>query len=280
MRPADRPAGLPSRPPSPTCIPASGQARPARGAVLLGFLVLLAASGWTVARWSQAAADERQREAEAELLWVGQQYRQAIEAYYNATPGGVKKLPLKVEDLLEDKRFPTSRRHLRQAYGDPLRPGQPLKLILRAEQLVGVRSEATGLPFRRTGFPTGLEKFSEAASYTEWEFIANVRGLANLPGAQGSASTGGAGGAGGSAGSAGSTGPFGSGAGGDASSPVGPTPSGSFGSGPRGGSQLGPRGNPSRGNGNAATPWNGVGNPLGDLNAAGNPLSPARPSAP
>ncbi|RZS58021.1 type II secretion system protein [Sphaerotilus mobilis] len=187
--------------------------RPSRGAVLLGFLVLLAASGWTAARWGQAAADERQREAEAELLWVGQQYRQAIESYYNATPGGVKKLPVRVEELLEDKRFPTSRRHLRQAYGDPLRPGAALKLIVRADQLVGVRSEAKGLPFRRTGFPVGLEKFAEATDYAEWEFVANVRGVSNLPGAPGTAASG----------------P------GAASAPVGLSPSSGFGSGLNGG---------------------------------------------
>lgn len=218
-------------------------ARPVRGAVLLGFLVLLAASGWTVARWGQAAADERQRVAEAELLWVGQQYRLAIESYYNATPGGVKKLPVKVEDLLEDKRFPTSRRHLRQPYGDPLRPGEPLKLIIRAEQLVGVRSEANGLPFRRSGFPNGLEKFSEANSYTEWEFVANVRGVNNLPGAPGAAASGAAG----------------------ASAPVGLTPSTGFGS----GFNSGPGGN----GGNNGVLGNGPGNRNG---GTGGPLNPLR----
>ncbi|MDP4300550.1 type II secretion system protein [Leptothrix discophora] len=179
---------MPRRPPPGTAAPHSR-----RGAVLLGFLVLLAASGWTVANWGQAAADERQRDAEAELLWVGQQYRAAIESYYNATPGGVKKLPVKVEELLEDKRFPTSRRHLRQAYGDPLKPGEPIKLILRAEQIVGVRSAATGLPFRRTGFPAGLEKFAEAESYADWQFVVNIRGINNLPGAPADAASGAAG---------------------------------------------------------------------------------------
>ncbi len=175
--PAERTAGAGSAGCARAALPAVQ-----RGAVLLGFLVLLAASGWTVARWSQSAADERQREAEAELLWVGQQYRQAIESYYNATPGGVKRLPTKVEELLEDKRFPTPRRHLRQAYGDPILPGESIRLIVRAEQIVGVRSNAKGLPFRRTGFPNGLDKFADATSYAEWEFIANVRGIASLPG--------------------------------------------------------------------------------------------------
>ncbi len=223
--------------------PAHRPARPPRGAVLLGFLVLLAASGWTVARWGQAAADERQREAEAELLWVGQQYRQAIESYYNATPGGVKKLPVRVEDLLEDKRFPTSRRHLRQAYGDPLRPGEPLQLIIRAEQLVGVRSPAQGLPFRRTGFPNGLEKFSEAGSYAEWEFVANVRGLGNLPGAPGTPASGAT----------------------AASAPVGLSPSTGFGSGFNSGNNGG------LGN----SPGSNIGNRNG-----GSPLNPLRSTMP
>lgn len=175
--------------------------RPTRGAVLLGFLVLLAASGWTVAQWAQSAADEHQRQAEAELLWVGQQYRVAILSYYNAAPGGVKRLPTKVEELLEDKRFPTSRRHLRQAYTDPLRPGEPLKLVMRAQQLIGVQSTASGEPFRKAGFDPGLEKFSEAGTYADWQFIAEIRGLGNLPGAAADAAS--------AAGAGGSTNPLG-----------------------------------------------------------------------
>ncbi len=161
-----------------------------RGAVLLGFLILLAATGWTLSQWSQRAVDERQRDNEAELLWVGGQYRQAIESYFNGTPMGVKQLPTKLEDLIEDKRFPKPRRHLRKAYTDPMTPGKPLELLMQGRQIIGVRSTSSGEPFRRSGFDAGEEKFAEAVTYGDWRFVANMRsaspaGAASAPAAAG-----------------------------------------------------------------------------------------------
>jgi DNA-binding CsgD family transcriptional regulator len=146
-----------------------------QGAVLLGFLILLAATGWTLSQWSQRAVDESQREYETELLWVGGQYRQAIESYFNGTPMGVKQLPGKLEDLIEDKRFPKPRRHLRKIYTDPMRPGKPLEVLMQGQKIIGVHSLATGEPFRRMGFDPGQENFSEAKTYRDWRFVANIR---------------------------------------------------------------------------------------------------------
>jgi hypothetical protein len=154
--------------------------------VLLGFMVLLAAAGWTVAEYAQSAALERQREAEAELLWVGRQYRQAIESYYNATPAGVKQLPMKLEDLTEDKRFPTPRRHLRKVYTDPLKPGSALKVVKRGAFIAGVYSESNAEPFRKAGFEAGEESFSDAITLSDWRFVANARGLPASAGASAS----------------------------------------------------------------------------------------------
>ena len=165
----------------------SSRAPRSRGAVLLGFLILLAATGWTLSQWSQRAVDERQRENEAELLWVGGQYRAAIESYFNGTPMGVKQLPSKLEDLIEDKRFPKPRRHLRKIYTDPMRPGQPMELLLQGQKIIGVRSIATGEPFRRTGFDAGQEKFADAITYADWRFVANMRGTTPAPAAGASA---------------------------------------------------------------------------------------------
>jgi type II secretory pathway pseudopilin PulG len=45
---------------------------------------------------------QRRRQMEEELLFVGEQYRQAIQSYYLVG----RALPASIDDLLEDKRFP------------------------------------------------------------------------------------------------------------------------------------------------------------------------------
>lgn len=149
---------------------------PRRGAVMLGFLVLLAASGWTLVEWSQSATDARQRADEAQLLWAGQQYRQAIESYYNGTPRGVRQLPTTMDELIEDRRFPKPVRHLRRLYLDPMTPGGAWVVVRRGTQIVGVSSSSTRKPFRKVDFEPGLETFAQAETYADWAFIANLRG--------------------------------------------------------------------------------------------------------
>lgn len=156
---------------------------PRRGAVLLGFLVLLAGSGWTLAEWSQSAAHARQRQDEAELLWVGQQYKQALESYYNGTPRGVKVLPATLEELLEDRRFPQPVRHLRRLYRDPMSADGQWVVIRRGPQVIGVRSASERRPFRRSDFEPGLEHFDQAVTYAEWTFTAALGGLPSPPAA-------------------------------------------------------------------------------------------------
>jgi type II secretory pathway pseudopilin PulG len=139
--------------------------------VLLGLLVLLALIGATIAQFGPAWADERRRQAEEELLFVGQQYRQALESYYNASPGRVKHLPTQLDELLRDRRFPQPVRHLRKAWADPLSPQTPWGLVRQGQQIVGVYSQAGGEPFRRSGFDPGLASFTGARSYGQWQFI-------------------------------------------------------------------------------------------------------------
>jgi len=61
-----------------------------------------------------------QREKERELLFAGNQFRQAIGLYYEQTPGTVKHYPHKLKDLIRDDRYLNVRRYLRQIYQDPM----------------------------------------------------------------------------------------------------------------------------------------------------------------
>jgi type II secretory pathway pseudopilin PulG len=59
------------------------------------------------------------RQKRVQFEWVGAQYRQAIGSYYELSRSGAKEFPVKLEDLLVDPRYPTTRRHLRAFYTNP-----------------------------------------------------------------------------------------------------------------------------------------------------------------
>jgi type II secretory pathway pseudopilin PulG len=85
-------------------------------AVLVAMLVLALATQGVMTFVSQQV----QRERESDLLRIGQTYAAAIGAFYEASPGNVKSWPKSLEDLIEDKRFVSVRRHLREVYPDPI----------------------------------------------------------------------------------------------------------------------------------------------------------------
>lgn len=145
--------------------------RPSRGVVLMGLMVLLALAGLALLQFGESAATARQREREAQLLWVGQQYQAALESYYRASPGTVKHLPVSLDELVRDSRFPNPVRHLRRIYPDPLQPDVPWGIVKRGSQIIGVYSQSDAAPLRRTGFAPGLEGFEAATQYSAWRFL-------------------------------------------------------------------------------------------------------------
>lgn len=148
-------------------------------AMFLVMLVGLALSGASEI-WS--AADQRARERE--LLWVGTQYARALNAYYQQSPG-LRQYPQKLEDLLEDKRFPMPKRHLRQLYPDPIMRSTEWGLILTADgRIAGVHSRSEDVPWKQAEFPLRWEDFKDSQSYAEWRFVgdAGLLGSGALPG--------------------------------------------------------------------------------------------------
>lgn len=95
-----------------------------RGFTYLAALLLVAVSGASLAAYASAWSHARQREKERELHWIGNQFKQAIGLYYQRSPGGVKRYPELLDDLLEDKRFVSRQRYLRRIYSDPI-TGKP-----------------------------------------------------------------------------------------------------------------------------------------------------------
>ena len=147
-----------------------------RGFTLAGALILIAVLGAGMAAYGEIASHAAQREKEQELLFVGNQFRQAIGAYYERSPGGAKRYPQKLEDLLQDKRHPMPQRHLRRMYADPVTGTAQWGLIeAPGGGLMGVYSLSTQRPVKSAGFAARDGAFEQAARYSDWAFSDHPR---------------------------------------------------------------------------------------------------------
>lgn len=80
------------------------------------------------------------REKEQELMFAGKQYQQALASYYHQSPEGLKELPTSLDDLLLDKRFVATKRHLRKRFIDPITGGDWGLMMNENNQIKGVYS--------------------------------------------------------------------------------------------------------------------------------------------
>src|ERR1700738_1878116 len=123
----------------------------ASGIVLLALLLTLVLMSLVLLGVAELWSTARQREKEADLLFIGEQYRRAIERYYHAVPGAGNVLPPSIDDLLNDYRFPVPLHHLRRAYADPM-TGDPFELLRNGDRIYGIVSTSTHATQKRSGF--------------------------------------------------------------------------------------------------------------------------------
>lgn len=139
--------------------------------MLLTLLIILALGGITL----MAAVDiwtlQKQREREAQLIYAGDQYRQAIRRYYFAAPtGSPRTLPTSLESLLEDERYPIPVRHLRRLYPDPILGQAEWGEVRVGDRIAGVYSLSEATPIKQAGFPPGYDNFEGRSRYQDWVF--------------------------------------------------------------------------------------------------------------
>ena len=149
--------------------------RNCKGFTLLALLFLIAGFGVAMAALGTLWHTHVQREKEAELLFVGDQYRQALESYRATRKTGEPSAPKKLEALLEDFRDLRLTRHLRKLYRDPFSGSENWGLV-RDEQggITAVFSQSERKPFKTANFATRYESFSSAETYRDWRFQADV----------------------------------------------------------------------------------------------------------
>lgn len=147
--------------------------RYASGITYIGVLVLVAIMGILAAATADLWHTERKREAEAELLFVGNQYRQAIGRYYDQSPNGrVKTFPRSLQDLLQDPRTPGTKRYLRKLFPDPITGSEDWGLVKGpAGEIMGVFSLSEEMPIKMANFRRADASLEDKQKYSEWVFV-------------------------------------------------------------------------------------------------------------
>lgn len=129
---------------------------------ILSLLTLVSVQVWKTAEL---------RENERQLLFVGEQYRHAIELYYELSPGSVKKYPSELNDLLQDKRATRLIRPIRQLFLDPMSRAPTWGIVMAPSGgIMGVFSLSTAAPVKQDGFGGEEADFIGAKQYQDWKF--------------------------------------------------------------------------------------------------------------
>jgi type II secretory pathway pseudopilin PulG len=144
-----------------------------RGFTYVGLLLLLAILSAGLAGAGSLWSIDSKRDKEAELLFQGEQFTRAIASFRERAPSGQPhRFPLRLEELVDDRRWPTTRRHLRQVPVDPFTGTREWGLVLApGGGILGVHSLSEAQPLKRAGFPPQFEEFATATSYRDWRFV-------------------------------------------------------------------------------------------------------------
>ena len=139
--------------------------------ILIAVMLMGIALGAAGSIWSFTA----QRDKEAELIYIGHQFRDAIARYYAAGGAGFQ-YPRELQDLIEDDRSVVPRHFLRQVYRDPM-TGQADWQLIRTNDggIMGVVSNSQAKPIKRAGFEAADAAFEGTECYCDWQFIYELR---------------------------------------------------------------------------------------------------------
>ena len=118
----------------------------------VGLLIAVAIFGLGAVGAARILASSDRGDREVELLFVGGQFRSAIQAYYESGPMAGQ-YPPTLEDLLQDGRVPITRRHLRRIFVDPISGKAEWGTVPSPQGgIMGVFSLSKSTPMKRQNF--------------------------------------------------------------------------------------------------------------------------------
>ena len=140
-----------------------------RGFTYLTILFVVALMAGGLALIGEVWHTSNLREKEAELLFVGNEYRNAIARYYLSGPQ--RQYPKNLSDLIKDPRMPGTVRHLRRLYPDPITGKDEWGLVKSADGgFAGVHSLSENMPLKTAGFAVRDAAFEGKTKYSDWQF--------------------------------------------------------------------------------------------------------------
>jgi len=139
-----------------------------RGFAYLWTLMLVAFMGVGLTIAADLYATAMRRDKERELLFIGHEFRHALEGYNKANGAG--QYPLTLEELLKDPRFPSAKRHLRRLYNDPITGKPDWALVLQQGRIVGIRSTSAQRPIKQDNFDDDDAGLAKKPRYADWLF--------------------------------------------------------------------------------------------------------------
>ncbi|XHS79814.1 hypothetical protein ACFJGW_07490 [Burkholderiaceae bacterium UC74_6] len=151
---------------------------------LVAVLILLALAALGLSQVSERWTQDSRRAKEQELLRVGQLYAKALTRYRDMSPGSLKRLPKDLDELLLDKRFVGTVRHLRELYADPVNHGADWILVRDEDgRIQGVRSSSDEAPLIQKELRLGSRTLKVASRYSEWQFLVDPPDVPQSPNA-------------------------------------------------------------------------------------------------
>ena len=151
----------------------SSTARCQRGFTYLLLLFVMAVAGAGFAALGEQWAIAGQREREAELVFRGTQFSQALASWRDATRAGQPIAPLSLQELLVDLRSSPPRHHLRRLFTDPFTGQADWELLLDAQGRVAAVSSRSRQPaLRRVGVGLRDSADDQAPTVGDWLFTA------------------------------------------------------------------------------------------------------------
>lgn len=147
----------------------------ATGFTYIALLFLIVIMGVALASAAEVWHTVVQREKEQELLFVGDQFRRAIDQYAKHAQAGSGRFPMSLEDLLKDARYPDTRRYLRKIYNDPITGSSNWGLVKGPSgEIFGIYSLSEDEPLKKRNFSSAYASFEDKVKYSDWVFMSRA----------------------------------------------------------------------------------------------------------